>query len=263
MQLPSGNATMTYTCQNSGDTYSSATSTCNNAQGKPQADSPWGQCSGGGVDATAGVTIYVLPLSNSAGTITNSDAQIQLTPYGGSGNTCFAITAPQSTQMQPACFTCSGWGPPTNLSTNYGVAGPSFNDQALALATQGMAIWVSGEMNPSLADTIGPNASVAINGVFYDPVRTVYIGATPSGTAGSTMTILTGTGSALNANGPFPYANGPTPCTQIDTFQVSVKGPANVNLAYCSYWNQSPPAGALTYLGTQDYNFLGSVQLVQ
>jgi hypothetical protein len=243
MQLPASSATMSYTCQNSGDAYSVATGSCNNAQGKPQPDSPWGQCNGGGVDATAGVTIYVMPTSASS-----SSQAVQLTSVSGTGNTCFAITAPQSTQVRT-------WSSANNnFSTNYSV-----RSTALAQDLEGIAIWVANSMPaspalnsppqppPAPVDTIGPNASIAINGAFYDPVRTVEVTGTAGGANGNTT--LVGTGPTLNASGP-------TPCSQFDAFQVSVVGPANVNLAYCAYTGY-------TYIQTPDYNYLGSVQLVQ
>ncbi|HTV90004.1 MAG TPA: hypothetical protein VME41_13400, partial [Stellaceae bacterium] len=246
MQLPSSSATMTYTCQNSGDTYSSTTGTCNNAQGKPQADAAWGQCSGGGVNATGGVTIYVMP-SPASGT-----NQVQLTPYGGTGSTCFAITAPQYTQIEPSSCLLSCvplWTAPTNFSSNYaGVSGLT-----LASDLEGMAIWVSGSMSSSVSDSIGPNASIAINGAVYDPARTLYVGATSSGVAGTSVTTLTGTGSTLNASGA-------TNCSQVEASQVTVKGPANVDLAFCTYTVGNT---SYTYIRNPDYNYLGSVELVQ
>lgn len=233
MQLPSSSATLTYTCTNSGgDSYSATTGTCNNSQGIAQPDPPWGQCSGGqgGVDATKGVTIYVMPSA------TTNTAQVQLTPVGGTGTTCFAINAPQKSQIRT-------WVEPTNFSSNY-----SINGNHLALQIEGIAIQVAGSMSQSQTDTIGPNASVALNGVFYDPVRTLNVtGVVSPGVTGSTT--LVGTGNTVNAGGP-------TPCSQIDASLVGVVGPANVNLAYCAY-------PGTTYIQSQDYNYLGSVQLVQ
>jgi hypothetical protein len=228
MQLPTSAATMTYTCQNGGDTYSSATGTCNNAHGKPQVDSPTGTCSGGlgGVNATAGVTIYMLPRTYPNGSTYNgtySAGQMQLAP-AGTGNTCFAINAPQGPQISPTtCWTCTGWSAPQNFSNNYA----SMSQIALAQSIQGMAIWVDTTMSSSQTDYIGPNAGVAINGAFYDPARTLAV-------AGAS---LTGT------------------CSQIDARQVDVVGPATLNYAYCN------PGS--TYIQSPDYNYLGSVRLVQ
>jgi hypothetical protein len=262
LQLPSSNATMSYTCENSGDSYSATTGTCNNAQGKPQIDSASGQCSGGngGVNATTGVMIYVMPRTYNpgTGTITVNTGQVQLTPYGGTGTTCFAINAPQSTQIGTQhLLSCTQiWTAPTNFSSNYS----GVSDCTLAGDIEGLAIWVASSMSNSVSDTIGPNASIAMNGSFYDPARMVYVGANSSGVAGTNLTTLVGTGSTLNANGSAPYANGATNCSQVVASQVSVKGPANVDLAYCVY---EVGATILTYLRTTDYNYLGSVELVQ
>lgn len=253
MQLPTSTATMTYTCVNTADTYQTTTATCN-LGGTPQIDSAWGQCSGGdlGVSAAQGVTIYVMPGPTAPNATSSNTAQVQLTGNNG-GSTCFMINAPQSQQIgvQAGPFSCTSvWSAPTYFSNSY--AG-SVTDCTLAQDIAGAAIWVASSMSNTVSDTIGPNASIAMNGAFYDPSRTVYVGANSSGAPGTTLTTLTGTGSTTNASGP-------TDCSQIVANNVNVQGPANVNLAFCVYVNGTT---SYTYLRNPDYNYLGSVQLVQ
>jgi Flp pilus assembly protein TadG len=120
--------------------------------GTPTSDST--NCQSGGIDATAGVTIFLMP---------------QPLPVGrppGTGNGlniqgCVAIDGPTASQTSNVNFFASG-----NLFLSRGGQ------------VTGIAIWFGGSTQPQtdghgnvLTDTIGGGGTVILNGAIYDPNR--------------------------------------------------------------------------------------------
>ena len=112
-----------------------------------------GSCSGGGVNATGGVTFYLV----AQGSTNNGTVAI---------STCFAITAPTPSQA-------------TTMSSGSATLGQ----------TQGIAIWVDNGMSTSGQDGVTGGGSVAIQGAIYDPSRLVKYTGSATATASCTQLV--------------------------------------------------------------------------
>jgi Flp pilus assembly protein TadG len=197
--------------------------------------SPYTTCSGGGVDATSGVTFYLAPPPPSgfypaqpsplitANSLASNTDGVQVS------GSCLAINAPRPTQINsPVPSIPEPWQAPTNWSTK--LSG-GFNPNTI----EGMAIWVANPSIASASDVINQSSNVAINGVFYDP------------NANRAVAI---SNSTVNGN-----------CAQIAANQVVINQAANVTLQYCSYGNATYTEAY--YLSSPGYDYLGPVLLSQ